>query len=601
MAGKKKNKGALDDQHVKNINTNFDHYRKFPIAKEDYWRNIAKAKQPEADALWDRLLKKSEEEQAATAGAAAARAESRAQDDSIKSSTTASSLTHVKVSSSISAGSPTAVGVNTTKATITDTPASAMPGHDRIASDLVTGSWTTPAVGTQDVSPDEGYDEVHELVNKESTSRDMPDPVRGETRLSNGTVHKINEHNVRSFLSKVDPSTAIYPIRNGMLEQTTELFTNRYEVCIDEGATLHEFHIVGIPEGRSRRMTKMFVDTAIERSFVLNSNKHHFATDYMKKIISWKDLREDFKSQGAGDTQTNSWHLVDVKDDDRTVHIYLQHIRVVDTAGLRRYVASEPAGPGWDPMQWQEETTMEALNIVIAKCFDGNIVRAAPNKFFVEAGWQRLGNSPLCTIRGYYFSARPGMGSILLNVNACTSAFFLPVQLGELMRDSHHFGRDYPSVLTGLRVYISYERGRTDKAKSSTINEEHSRIKRICELGQACNRQTFKFMQHKEDGSFLSEDDITVADYLSQEYNITLRMPDLPAVNLGSWMRPCWFPPEELYIMPYQIYQRAVPTALTAAMLNTACHPPDHSAGLIEGEGMSRLLLNQNPKPPYVS
>jgi hypothetical protein len=42
-------------------------------------------------------------------------------------------------------------------------------------------------------------------------------------------------------------------------------------VVVTPGAVLHEFEIVGIPDGVSRRMKKSFVDTAIEKSTVLNN------------------------------------------------------------------------------------------------------------------------------------------------------------------------------------------------------------------------------------------------------------------------------------------------------------------------------------------
>jgi hypothetical protein len=614
MAGKKKDKGGLDDQHIKNISMNFDYYRRNPKAKEDYWRNIAKAKHPEADALFDGLVKKSEEEKAATAtAAAAAKAEPKPQNEPKKPEPIAQPAKPVETSSSVPTGPPTSVVAKPvpppvgTKTATTGTSTSTKPitgvGASHSASGPTAESQKSPATETEGRPPKDGTDKGEELVNNESTLVDMPSAHEPHWRQSNGTVHQFKQNKVEGLSSRVNPSTALYPIRDSLQQPTTQVFTNRFEVNIDPKAVFHEFHIFGIPEGRSRRMTKMFVDTAIERSPVLGNKKEWFATDNLKKIIAWKDLREDFMDEGKYDKQVDGWHLVDIQDGDdpMLVRLYLQHIRVVDTKGLERYVASEPAGPGWDPMQWQEEATMEALNIVIGKCFGGNIVRTAANKFFLEGGWKRIANSPLCTIRGYYYSARPGMGSILLNVNYCTSAFFWPYKLSDLMHNSSDLGPDYPSVLTGLRVYIEYARGRSDKAKSSSINDFHSRIKRILELGDACNRQTFKFTKRNGDGSILSQNDITISVYLQQEYNITLRFPNLPAVNMGSRARPCWFPPEELSIMPYQIYSRVIPTALTAAMLDVACRPPGETSGRIEGEGMSRLLLNQNPKPADVS
>jgi hypothetical protein len=647
MAGKKKDKGGLDDQHIKNISMNLDYYRRNPKAKEDYWRNIAKAKHPEADALFDGLVKKSEEEKAATAtAAAAAKVEPKPQNEPKKPEPIAPSAKPVETSSSVPTGPSNSVvakpvtppvttktatiGTSTstkpvtgtmlvppsvgTKTAITGTPMSTMSGPGLRAGpnagphalDSIIDSQSTRAAGIRDLTLHEGRDTANrgqELVNNEAAWREMPRAYPPDRHnFTSGLWHEVDEDNITSLTSRIDPSTALFPIRSSLQKPTTQLYTNRFEVKIDRGAVLHEFHIVGIPEGRSRRMTRMFMDTAIEQSPVLRDNKDCYATDNLKKIIAWKDLRELFKEKGASGTHMNGWHLVDVKDgDDVIVPLYLQHICVVDTVGLQRYVTSEQAGPGWDPMRWQQEATMEALNIVIAKCFGGNIVRTSPNKFFIEAGWQRLSNSPLCTIRGYYFSARPGMGNILLNVNACTSAFFMPIRLDALMLNGHQLGADYPSVLRGLRVCIRHRRGNTDKAKSSSINKKHSGVKTIDGLGEACEIQTFEFTKYEEDKSKSSKEAKIVADYLKERYNTKLIRPDLPAVNLGSQKDPCWFPPEELWIMPYQIYTRVVPTALTAAMLKVACLDPNDNAMRIEGEAMNRLLLNQDSRPVDVS
>jgi eukaryotic translation initiation factor 2C len=164
---------------------------------------------------------------------------------------------------------------------------------------------------------------------------------------------------------------------------------------------------------------------------------------------------------------------------------------------------------------------MNALNIVIAKCFGGGVVRTGSNKFFLETGWTVLGNSldsPLCTIRGYYFSTRPGMRKILLTVNSCTSAFFQPLRLSELMntRNIELFGKEYTSMLAGLRVFIDYDRIGQDKTKTSSLNQPENRIKRISELGAACNRQKFTWKKRDAKGTVLKEKDITVVDYLKE-------------------------------------------------------------------------------------
>ena len=205
--------------------------------------------------------------------------------------------------------------------------------------------------------------------------------------------------------------------------------------------------------------------------------------------------------------------------------LYLKHIRVVDTGTLERYVKSDTGDDGWNPLTWNQQaddnspnkdTVINALNIVISKCFEGGVFRLGANKFFIEAGNVPLVGSPLSTIRGYFYSIRPGMGHILLNVNACTSAFLQPVTLDVLMSTANQklFGKDHPSFLTGLRVYIDYTRGDTEKAQSSDMNKDESRIKKICGLGLACNKQKFNLKIRNDEGQVVDEQQKDVATYL---------------------------------------------------------------------------------------
>jgi eukaryotic translation initiation factor 2C len=327
-------------------------------------------------------------------------------------------------------------------------------------------------------------------------------------------LHEVNVFEYAERMGAIDMVTAPYPIRQDFREANMRVLTNRFEVTIDEDAVLYEFHIVGIPEGRSKRMTKMFMDTAIQESAVLNSNRDYFATDHTKILVAWKDLRNEFNDVG---NSVAGYFLANVRDGDYHIaKLYLQFRRVVDTKKLQQYVNSE--SKDWNPLQWDASPALTALNIVIAKSLGDGVIQQGSNKFFIEAGWEQLNRSPLCTIQGYYFSTRPGINKILLTVNACTSAFFMPLRLSDLMTRANQnlFGKDYPSVLTGLRVYIDYERveKQKDNGDESTINNENNRIKKICELGKPCDEQTFTWKKRDEDGNVTSEQKISVANYL---------------------------------------------------------------------------------------
>jgi hypothetical protein len=370
---------------------------------------------------------------------------------------------------------------------------------------------------------------AEDLFIQIDTTRTMPQARDPTKRTSSGIELTVDDWDLSAKLEELIKSKkdTPFPIRYGFQEPGSTIFTNRFRVDVKPGAVLHEFEILGIPDGVSRRLKKFYVDTAIEKCSVLRDKQDHLATDYNKTIIAWKDIRQELNANAKWNQRERTWHLVNIQEgDQRVLPLYLKWTRDVDTATLERYVKSDPGNDKWNPLTWNQEanvnnsnkdTVINALNIVVSKCFGNGVFRLGANKFFVEAGSHPLGRSPLVTIRGYFYSIRPGMGHILLNVNACTSAFLQPVTVAELMSEDNTrlFGKDYPSFLTGLRCYIDYSRGRSSKAKMSSMNKDESRIKKICGLGQPCNEQKFTLKTRDEQGNVVSEKPITVANYLN--------------------------------------------------------------------------------------
>lgn len=84
-----------------------------------------------------------------------------------------------------------------------------------------------------------------------------------------------------------------------------------------------------------------------------------------------------------------------------------------------------------------KEEIVQALNIVMAKRVneDPNIVPHGQNKYFVLETNPSSLTGGLVALRGYYSSIRTSNARILLNLNACTSAFYSAVPLWKLMED----------------------------------------------------------------------------------------------------------------------------------------------------------------------
>lgn len=350
-----------------------------------------------------------------------------------------------------------------------------------------------------------------ELENMLSTERKMPkarDPLSDTDLIS--AAYKIDPAKLQKVLDGVERGHSPYPIRTNLGVQSGQeqgpILTNHFYVQIK--ANLYKYQIIGIPEG-SRLKKRMFVDTIIQKAPVLLNNQDKFATDYLDTIISWTPLHNKGREK-------DRIPLVRVKEGAyELVSTYLEFKGQVDTKSLEDYVNVRTTGrPGIvDDTTWDKNQVIEALNIVLAKRLGRNVERMGNDKFFVRTSHRDLGQS-LMTLRGYSFTVRPGMGEILLQISAGTSAFFRPIALSQLMDDANTFGNDYPSILKGLRVYIDYTRGRSDKAKKSDMNKDKRRIKRIFGLGKAADEQEFVLTKDQDSNTLPQPTTVTVKDYL---------------------------------------------------------------------------------------
>lgn len=114
---------------------------------------------------------------------------------------------------------------------------------------------------------------------------------------------------------------------------------------------------------------------------------------------------------------------------------------------------------------WNAGSTMKALNILISKAIRGDgsllaqytkagIAQVSANKFFLGSEYHSLATS-LCAVRGLYYTAKPGVGKLLLNINSATSAFFETVTVAEFLKDTTTFARTFRTQLQdkGCRAF----------------------------------------------------------------------------------------------------------------------------------------------------
>jgi eukaryotic translation initiation factor 2C len=293
-----------------------------------------------------------------------------------------------------------------------------------------------------------------------------------------------------------------FPPRKEISNPTSQVVTNHFEVRLKNDIKLYEYRLVFTAGTRVRRKIKALVERAIESTDALRLNREHFATDYFDTIIAWKSLDESLGQPIVGTGTTRSWPLTALQDGQQPIAFDLRFERVVDVDTLVNYTQSDPATHNWD-----HAVVTRALNVIIFDSFvksNEPTVQIGANKFYLRRAHEDLGqyskgqlapiSRSLCTIRGYFYTVKPGIDKVLLNVNTATSAFFKPQLVSQLMLDDWTWGpNNIPAdQLRGLRVRINYQRGDPKDVETfDRLNSEDGRSKVIENLGESVDRQIF--------------------------------------------------------------------------------------------------------------
>ncbi|KAH6883189.1 Piwi domain-containing protein [Alternaria rosae] len=352
-------------------------------------------------------------------------------------------------------------------------------------------------------------------------------------------------------------------------------------MTFDPKTIFYEYHLIGIPASESRAGKKRYTETIIQNVPFLNTNRTLFATDNAATIISWINLHQYATGVrvATGDPVTGvggAWRLLDIVDRNTTTRLTLQYSGQVDIAGLQSYAnTTHPNTATYDPSP--AET---ALNTIIATCItSNNTLHLNNHKFYVRDAFRDLRTSENNAI-----------------------APLRPLLVSEVLQHgSGPFGGDVEDVkraLKNVRVYINYYRDSKDqKTGAPSLDVQHARLKTIRNFGLACSAQTFLWECKDTQGNPIAghRANVTVQDYQSRQYGRTLRHPGSPAVNIGTNLAPTWFAPEDLRIVPDQIYAKIIPDAVANDFHRDACRRPNEIRSRIEQEGLVHIPITPQP------
>ena len=347
---------------------------------------------------------------------------------------------------------------------------------------------TQPSSGAGPSSDPNTFDYKFPCDQKEGLAQALPTA----DKLRRQPVDLIGQ---KPDLKKLRNAKLDYPARDDFAtyDNRVTVLTNHFQLIYkyNKPVVFYEFRINEL-ENKAKRKARAIMESIIENCDVLSNNRASFATDYFCTIIAWVDLRTLFDQRNPDGT----YHLLNILEGPLKLRMNLRFERQVDMQDLLRYAKMDPISTA-DPTEYLETMT-NMFNIVISECAENSPIGTIPgggNKFYRKDAHTDIRSFSLCIHRGYSYSVKAGVGSVLLNVNTLTSAFWRPVNLGNAFRDKDTWkGGDISSAIVGLRVYINYNRGneRTDPEAYRRLNSPQGRTKPIIGLGKDALTQTFR-------------------------------------------------------------------------------------------------------------
>ncbi|KAL8858190.1 MAG: hypothetical protein Q9178_005367 [Gyalolechia marmorata] len=376
------------------------------------------------------------------------------------------------------------------------------------------------------------------------------------------------------------------------------LRTNYFKMTANPKAVIYRYNITISPQiknpsgGVNRRKTRRLVELLIANNPPLQSAG--VATDYGTMFITAAKLQLGGKSMNL---EQKFFEAEDAGPRDTAINykVKFEEDASMPVGDLLEYISSPP---GTTPSGFDKGRIIQALNIIMTRTANerpaiyggGN-----SNKFYTyppsSDRWFDLG-SGLIALKGFYTSVRTSTLRVLVNINVANAAYYPPMSLLGLMRT--HTPQKANDARSGLEAFIT-------KLKVSHQYLKKKRVKTVQgfshpspqsghtypPLGNARNL-TFECPELQATGK------ISVMDYFKRKYQIVLKYPDEPCINLGTKQNPVFVPPELLEVEPGQPYGKKLSEDQTARMITFAVRKPAENARRIIGQGADMMGLSES-------
>ncbi|KAI0057312.1 argonaute-like protein [Artomyces pyxidatus] len=353
-----------------------------------------------------------------------------------------------------------------------------------------------------------------------------------------------------------------------------KLRTNFFPVRIPKGP-LYEYDVAITPaQGTAIRRVKRRIFQLAEQSqeWAENGLRGTVAHDHSSKIIAAKTLPQPLTIRVPFYDEDQDGPRTDGKGKEYTLTI--KFVQNIDTGSLQNYLTGQLQYRNYDILP-----IISALNLILAshpnRTQPGGGVMVGRNRFFFPGAHPPvpLGGG-LEAWRGFFSSVRPAYRQLMVNVNVCTTAFYMEGNLAEAMITFQNasFGARMATFAKGVRVktdHLGYRKSVKGLAK-------------------------FTARQYRFDCQELGGM-VTVEDYFSRKYRIKLRhADDLPLIDVGG-QKGNYLPAEVCTILPGQPFRGKLLDEQTAQMILVAAKPPNINAQAITTHGLTELGFRQGP------
>ncbi|KAI0321511.1 argonaute-like protein [Amylostereum chailletii] len=336
-------------------------------------------------------------------------------------------------------------------------------------------------------------------------------------------------------------------------------------------APLHEYDVSITPSTNTavkrvrRRIFELAERTPEWASKGLRGNVAH---DWAAKLIAAKPLEQPL---------TIKILLTDdddevVTDDTKEYILTIKYIQPIETGNLLKYLEGNPQHRNFDITP-----VVAALNLVLSSHASHGGINVGKNRFFFPSAMPPVSiGGGLEAWKGFYSSVRPSFKQLMVNVNVCTTAFYSEGNLADGMFTFQNasFGARMSAFVKGVRV-----------------RTEHLGYKKTVKQLSKFTAKTYRFDCEELGGS------VTVLQYFSQKYQINLKYPDLPLVDVGG-KKANLLPPELCTILPNQPFRGKLLDEHTAQMILHAAKPPNVNANSITTHGLRELGFKQGTPTP---